>query len=196
VSDGPPDPDDHDRLGHGTTCAAEVLARAPAARILPVRVFDDRAATSPEALARAIAWAAARGAHVINLSLGSRREVDRPVIAAAVEAALAAGSLLVAAGPNAGPPTAPADLPGVIGIWPAPECRPGEFRPRSRDGVGLEVRVGPRAVSLAGELRPGDGTSLAAAEVSGRIAALLAGGMPPVAGALVRRLVDDSLAIV
>lgn len=190
---GSPDPDDHDRLGHGTTCAAELLHWAPQARILPVRIFGADSDTTPEALARAIEWAAGRGVAVINLSVGSRRASDRPVIAAAVAAARSAGAVLVAAGPNAGPPTVPADLAGVIGVWPSLDCAPGEFRRRAGDGLAIDAWAGPRQVPLAGTHRPGDGTSLAAAEVSGRIAALLAAGTPADPAVLVHRLVSLAL---
>jgi subtilisin family serine protease len=162
-------PDDHDRLGHGTACIREVLRWAPDAEILPARVFADEATTTPEALAAAIRWSAGQDARVIGLSLGTRRESARPVLEAACEAARAAGAILVSAGPNAGPATYPAALLGVIGVWADAGLAPGELR--RRGALDLEGSPGRRAVSPG----PG-GSSLAAAEVAGRIARLLAGG--------------------
>jgi subtilisin family serine protease len=156
--------DTHDRLGHGTACGAEVLRVAPGARIRPVRVFGETAATTPEALAAGIRWAAGSGAQVVCLSLGTPREEDRVVIESACEAA--APALLVAAGPNLGPPTYPAALPGVIGIWPGAGLAPGSLRARA----GLDLEVGATGSG---------GTSLAAAAVAGHLAVLLAGGAPP-----------------
>ena len=160
--------DDHDRLGHGTACIEAVLRHAPAGRVLPVRVFGAEPETSAEVLAAAIRSAAAAGADVIALSLGTRLKEARPLLEGACIDARAAGALLIAAGPNAGPPTLPACLPMVIGVWPAAGGGGGErFRVRCRDTLDLEV--------LADEgCRMG--TSLAAAEVAGRLATLLAQG--------------------
>lgn len=158
----PPGPDDHDRLGHGTACILEVLRLAPAAEILPVRVFGEVPETSPEPIARAIRWAAEHGAQVVALSLGTRHEDARPMLAAACAAARRCGALLVSAGPNAGAPTYPAALPQVIGVWPARDLPPGAVRVRAAATLDLETGLGP------------GGTSLAAAALAGRLAARLA----------------------
>ncbi|MCG8457752.1 MAG: S8 family serine peptidase, partial [Holophagales bacterium] len=63
-----------DRIGHGTACAHIVLSLAPAAEIVPVRVFDERLETSPEAIVAALGWAVEEGIDVVNLSLGSPSE--------------------------------------------------------------------------------------------------------------------------
>lgn len=102
-----------DTHGHGTALAGQVAARvvdgsgvvglAPDATILPVRVYyaaDDQAqrdGTGPTTarLAEGIAWAAAHGARVINVSMHVTR--DDPALRRAVEEATAAGALVVAA---------------------------------------------------------------------------------------------------
>src|SRR3712207_8724737 len=49
------------RLGHGTAVAAAILEKAPAIDLIAVKVFDRALATSADALARSIVWAASRG---------------------------------------------------------------------------------------------------------------------------------------
>lgn len=181
-----PDPDDHDRLGHGTACIGEVLRWAPDARILPVRVFGDEAETSPEAIVRAIRWSAAAGARVVSLSLGTRREDARAMLSEACGEAVRGGVLLVSAGPNSGDPTCPAALPGVIGVWPGAGLSPGECRIRCADTLDLQASVAERPV--IGTAGVGSGTSLAAAEVTGRIAHLLGRNPELTAGELIARL--------
>src|SRR5689334_13126946 len=50
-----------DRLGHGTAVAGAIREKAPAARLLAVKLFHDRLATNVDALARGIEWAADHG---------------------------------------------------------------------------------------------------------------------------------------
>lgn len=56
-------------VGHGTFVASLVLAVAPDATILPVRVLDDEGRGTDAALASGIDFAVSHGASVINLSL-------------------------------------------------------------------------------------------------------------------------------
>src|SRR3954469_18520417 len=60
-----------DRLGHGTAVTAAIREKAPDADILVIKVFWRTLATDVTTLVRAIEEAAARGADVINLSLGT-----------------------------------------------------------------------------------------------------------------------------
>jgi len=57
-------------LGHGTHVAGIVLAVAPQARLLPVRVLDSDGVGSAFDVAYGIVHAVERGAQVINMSLG------------------------------------------------------------------------------------------------------------------------------
>jgi membrane-anchored mycosin MYCP len=105
-----------DLAGHGTAIAGEIAARpvassgviglAPAAMILPVRVFrgDDQqsvdAGFGPSAtrLAEGIQWAAKNGAKIINVSLSET--TDSPELRAAVVFAEQSGALVVASAGN------------------------------------------------------------------------------------------------
>ena len=69
--------------------ASLVAQVAPAAQLMPLRVLDGDGSGIPEDVAAAVDWAAARGADVVQLSLGTE------VPAAAIEAA-AAGLPVVA----------------------------------------------------------------------------------------------------
>ena len=84
--------------GHGTNVAGIVLQVAPAAKIMPLRVLGADGSGDVVMVAQAIDWAVARGADVINLSLGSSessRVVDR-----ALERAAASGVLVISSAGN------------------------------------------------------------------------------------------------
>jgi subtilisin family serine protease len=86
--------------GHGTHVAGIVLAVAPDAGILPVRVLDSDGIGTSVAVARGIRWAMAAGVDVINLSLGMNADAD--VIKEAVQDADDAGIIVVTAAGNRG----------------------------------------------------------------------------------------------
>jgi subtilisin family serine protease len=58
-------------FGHGTFVTGLVALAAPEARIMPVRVLDPSGMGDVWRLAKSMVWAAANGAKVINLSLGT-----------------------------------------------------------------------------------------------------------------------------
>lgn len=77
-------PDQNVAYGHGTHVAGLVALAAPEAMILPIRVLDPDGRGNVWVLAEALAYAVdpdgdpntADGAHVINLSLSTRRETN------------------------------------------------------------------------------------------------------------------------
>lgn len=125
---------------HGTAVAGIIGARlyqdsavvgvAPGSTILPVRVYaqertdayDPPASELPDLgrLAQGIRWAADQGADVINVSMSSLR--SSPALEGAVAHAVRRDAVVVAAGGNREPATAPdgkrypAALPGVIAV--------------------------------------------------------------------------------
>jgi membrane-anchored mycosin MYCP len=133
-------PDDNaDCLSHGTAVASLIAAQqvpdvglrglAPDAQILPIRVTDVDPSTdqdgprqpTPSMVATAIRWATAHHATVIDVSPSFR--IDDPGLREAVDAAQAAGIVVVAAVGDRHNPTYlrddvtyPAGYDGVIGV--------------------------------------------------------------------------------
>jgi len=114
-----------DDAGHGTVVAGIAAAAGDDgigiagvdwdARILPVKVLDCTGVGRISTAAAGIRYAAARGAHVINISLGTTS--DSRVLREAVEAAQASGALIVASAGNVpGIVTYPGAYPGVIAV--------------------------------------------------------------------------------
>lgn len=119
-----------DADGHGTAVAGIVAARplpgsavvglAPAATVLPVRVYDERSGPDgvrTDRIAAGLRWAVAHGADVVNVSLSS--SADDPELRAAVAQAVGAGVLVVASagnGDDARTARYPAAYPGVLGV--------------------------------------------------------------------------------
>jgi subtilisin family serine protease len=99
---------------HGTLTAGVIAAIAPRSMIMPVRAFDDQGRTDLFMLAKAIRWAASNGAHVINMSFGTR--TNSKAIRNAIEFAKARGVVLVASAgnDNSSFPQYPAAYSGVL----------------------------------------------------------------------------------
>lgn len=108
VVDGSPKP--IDPVGHGTHVAGDVLATAPDAKIVAVRVMDEKGQGRPSDIIRGLQWTIQNkekyGIEVINMSLGAGPDglPDRQdPINRAVELATRMGMTVVAAGGNSGP---------------------------------------------------------------------------------------------
>lgn len=103
-------------FGHGTYVAGLIALVAPGARILPVRVLDSDGSGSTWTVMQGLAFAAARGATVVNLSLGG------PVWGDVAERQLGHladnGVIVVAAAGNDASPVEvyPAASPHVVGV--------------------------------------------------------------------------------
>ena len=163
-----------DPAGHGTCVAALVHWLAPDAVLDAVRVLPADLRISGADLARGIAVAVQRGARIVNVSIGTKEDTHRAAIEAAVASATAAGALVVAAALPGVRALLPASLPGVVAVAPRFD--------------GVLVAHDPAAWppwSASGEARPFPGQrtnfrgpSMAAARVSGSLAALAAAGVP------------------
>jgi len=168
VGDGFDDPS-----GHGTCVAALVHWLAPDAVIDAVRVLPADLRISGAELARAITLAVERGAGIVNVSIGTREEAHATAIAAAVERAVAAGALVVAAALPGVRTMLPAGVPGAIAV-----------APRFDDALlAHDEREWP-PWSAGGQARPFEGQrsnfrgpSMATARVSGALAHLAGEGV-------------------
>jgi thermitase len=115
-----------DRLGHGTHVAGVIAATAnngigiagaaPNARLLNVKIADDKGMVWASAAAKGIIWAVDNGAKVINMSLAIPGTT--PALEEAVDYAWSKGVVLIAAAGNTGSsvPTYPASCSHVIAV--------------------------------------------------------------------------------
>ena len=92
------DGDKDEMVGHGTHVAGIVDLVAPSAKIMPLRVLNTEGYGNTFTIAKAISFAKANGADVINLSLGSRSRSR--LLQEAIEEAINKGSVVAAAAGN------------------------------------------------------------------------------------------------
>jgi subtilisin family serine protease len=161
-----------DRIGHGTAVAAAIREKAPAAELLAVKIFHHRLTTNADVLARAIEWAADRGARLINLSLGTANAAHAERLSAAVDYAAARGSLIVSALEANGMPLFPgslADVAGVVADW---SCERGSLLATSRAGgvSRFSASAYPRPIPDVPKEKNLSGVSFAVANVTGFLA--------------------------
>nr|WP_198153869.1 type VII secretion-associated serine protease mycosin [Catenuloplanes japonicus] len=172
-----------DARGHGTAIAGiiagtgappqGILGIAPAAKILPVKIFSSAADSNSDNLARGIMWAVDNGAQIINISAGGG---PNPGVRSAVQVALDNDLIVVASvgnKPEASIIQFPAYIDGVVAIGST-----------DRDGLVSNFSISGDRVALTApgsEIRTtkpgatytiGTGTSASAAIVSG-VAALV-----------------------
>jgi hypothetical protein len=112
-----------DPTGHGSRIA-ELLISGRSVELLLGQVFTTMGPASGAAVAAAIDWAVERRAGLIHLSLGLAG--DRAVLGLAVQRAIDAGCILVAATPARGASVYPAAYPGVIRATGDARCAPHE----------------------------------------------------------------------
>jgi subtilisin family serine protease len=186
------DTDPMDDNGHGTMVASLAAAEtdngvgiagvAWNARLLPVKVLDNKGNGSYLTIAAGIKYAADKGAQVINLSLGGN--ADSYILKDACQYAFDKGCVLVAAAGDTGSeevqfPAAYDALCLAVGSTDANDI----LAPTSNRGPQIDV-VAPGVWVIGASFNPakpselrsytwGSGTSLAAAHVSGAAALLI-----------------------
>jgi hypothetical protein len=160
-----------DSCGHGTTLARIITATAPCAGILSAEVFDTAGPAAPAVIAAGLEWLVEQGAVIVNMSFGLR--ADREVLRAACTTASRADVLLVAAVPARGDAVYPAAYPGVLRVTGDARCRAGEFSRLEESRVDFGACPGLMEHTPH---QPGSGSSLAAAHVTGELAAHLCSG--------------------
>jgi hypothetical protein len=190
LEDGPPsEPAMHGSLVAGVISAIEnnafgIAGIAPAADLLAIPVCTPVSDPLGEEcrmfdLLRGIDRAWAEDARVVNLALVGPPD---PVLERAMERLRQLGILVVAAAGNEGTdrPRYPAAYPSVIGVGALDER--GRRWPRSNYGASVSLLApGVEVLSTlpADRFAFADGTSLAAAHVTGLLAVLLAGSDDP-----------------
>lgn len=189
----PPD----DPNGHGTLVAGVIAATAgnaiggagvaPVAVIMPVRVLDAAGNGTSREVAEGIRWAAANGAHVINLSLaeapgmvGDPSRVIGSDVEAAINEAHARGAVVVAASGNEGRLTTPYS-PGLPVIVVGASDRGDGAWPHSNRDERTLFAPGVEIISTYTQhgYARSDGTSFAAPIVSAGAAVLRGVGLRP-----------------
>ena len=168
---------------HGTAIAGLIAAHgrlmgaSPAAHILAIRAFDGSGASAEGTtfnILKALDWAAAHGARVINMSFAGPPD---PALHRSIVAAHKKGIVLVAAAGNAGPqspPLYPAADPDVIAVT-ATDAEDKLFAQSNR-GRHIAVAAPGAQILVAipdGSYEVSSGTSYSAAEVSGIVALML-----------------------
>jgi hypothetical protein len=192
--------------GSGPGASQGIIGVAPAAKILSVRVILDDVEPGfgayqndpkfAKAIGEGIYYAVAHGAQVINLSLGSGQPTG--YLRAAVAYALDKGVVVVASAGNDGsgsgfaPYIYPASFSGVIAV--AATTTDGGRASFSEQNAS--VVIGAPGVGVVGDVNSleymdGDGTSPAAAMVSG-VAALIKSKYPGLSPALVEQALIES----
>lgn len=179
VANAPPD-DIIDRNGHGTAVAAAIREKAPAADLLAVKIFDRTLAASAADLARAIEWAAAQQVDLINLSLGTTNPAHAERLQTALTAARDAGATVVSAADQAGLPSLPGALRGVVAVsldWDL-DRDAVVVDAAGADAIRLRASGYPRPIPGVPPERNLKGISFAVANATGLIAKAV-GSRPP-----------------
>jgi subtilisin family serine protease len=163
-----------DRLGHGTAVAAAIHEKAPDAAIIAVKVFWHRLATDVSSLVRGVDEASARGADVINLSLGTANAAHAPLLEAAVGRAVGRGSVIVAAIEDGGVSWLPGSLDRVIAVRLDWDCPRDTYRLGAADGRQVVAASGfPRDIPNVPREKNLKGISFAVANTTGFVARAL-----------------------
>ncbi|TAN35554.1 MAG: hypothetical protein EPN23_11025 [Verrucomicrobia bacterium] len=178
--------------GHGTAMAGLIAGQnrqaagiAPAAQILDVRVADAQGVSDSFTLARGITQAADAGAQIVNISLGSYG--DSAAVRDAITYAQNKGVVIVAAAGNdatGNQLSFPASVASVISVGGVDANFAQAYF--SNSGTGLDIvapAVGIQSAYGKAYIVVGDGTSQAAAIVSGALAEALASGATTAANA-------------
>jgi hypothetical protein len=170
--DGTVGDDFHDRLGHGTAVYAVIREKALQAEILPVRIFEDRLQASSDTLLRAIDFAVEKGAHLINLSLGTENLAQLAALRSCVRHARGRGALVVSPSRHRDRRWLPGDLVETAGVESGPNLERHEIETVSDTPVRFYASPLPRPVPGVPAHHNLSGVSFAAANVTGVLARL------------------------
>jgi hypothetical protein len=178
-----------DENGHGTHVAGIIAAQndgegitgvAPEAKILPLRVLDANGSGYLSDISAAVDYAVSNNADVINMSLGGT--ANYYLIEEAINRAVAAGVVVVAAAGNSGPtntlPSYPAAYDSVIAV--AATDSNGNVASYSNQGTYLDIAAPGSGIisTYRGGYASLSGTSMASPHIAGVVAMMLQAGIP------------------
>lgn len=182
-------------FGHGTLVAGLVASRAPRAGLVVGPVMDGNGVVEEFLVIQALDRPELRACPILNISFAGYTEDDRPppALSTVLDQYLGQNGVVVAAAGNGGKSRArwPAAHPGVVAVGALDAS--GRWR-YSDHGPWVDVWApGVNVVStyLDAGWAEWSGTSAAAAQVSGAIAALIDEGVEP--GSAARRLVQAGI---
>jgi subtilisin family serine protease len=179
-----------DELGHGTAVTAAIREKAPGAEIIAIKVFERALKTDIATLVRGIEEAAARGADVINLSLGTSKSQHRALLEDAVARARANGALIVAANDDGGVRWLPGCLEHVVAVRADWTCDRQTYAVGFvEDRLMLSTSAYPREIPGVPRERNLNGVSFAVANATGFVARALEAiryAVPPQGDAIAR----------
>lgn len=165
-----------DCLGHGTAIAGIIRAKAPAAEIYALRVFEKTLMAFPSVVAAAIYEAMELGCQVINMSLTMWDTTHLKVLEKACSDAYVQGCVLLAAAGTGSKPAWPADWPTVIGVYGDDECGWEQLVVNEQPQVTIGAHPYPRPLPGRPQQHNLKGNSFACGHVSGLVANYFAGG--------------------
>jgi subtilisin family serine protease len=192
-----------DENGHGTFVTSLAAAFGGSARLLVIKAGSSSGAFTDDLEAKAIRYAIAHGARVINLSIGgpTTSRTER----AAIRFAVSHGALVVTAAGNDHSQGNPVEYPAAL-VQPVGSDGSGSSglvvassdngRRASFSGSGSWISVAAPGVDVYGALSGhrygyGSGTSFSTAEVSGA-AALVWGADPSLTAQQVARILEQT----
>jgi hypothetical protein len=173
---GTPHDDFVDRLGHGTAVAAAIREKAPDADLFAIKVFDRELAATGAALVAACQQALKLRAQIVNLSLGTQNSEHEPALTDVVNQLRDTGTLVIAAGEQAGVRWLPGAIAGVWSVtldWSVP--RDSCWLERiDQNGASFRASGFPRPIPGVPPEKNVKGLSFAVANVTGIVAKILA----------------------
>lgn len=180
-------------VGHGTFVSSLITLVAPGARVLPFKALNSDGVGSTFGVVQSMYAAVERGAHVINLSLGSIRPAQS--LSDACSMAQSRGVVVVAAAGNrdaSDPQVYPAAFPSVLGVI----CTNVGDRKSAFSDYGVWVSLAAPGEGVVGAMPGGgyafaSGCSFSGAFVSGG-AALVRASRPGASPGLVRFYLEST----
>lgn len=177
-----------DRLGHGTAMAELIRRRAPTVRFYSAQVFNDRGFATPVTVAAGLAWLVGQGVRLVNMSFGLVD--DREPLRQACAESVAAGVLIVASVPAMGPQVYPAAYPGIVRATGDGRCCGDEVAAICSERADFGANPAFDACTTA-PVRIA-GASVAAARITGALAAMLAATPASDPGRLLQDLIASA----